>query len=82
MFNSVASGKDIVAVTKSDTVADLNGPFRGFVMDAAGAIKMHTPKGNDRVLPSGLLAANVVHWIAFSRIWSTGTGAQNIYGIY
>ncbi len=78
---STRPGDDIVAVTKHDSDADPNGPFRALIMDAEGDIKLHMSDGTDRSLPSGLLAAQVVYPLTFSRVWSTGTDGQNIYGI-
>lgn len=78
---AVAPGSDIVAVTKDNATADPNGPFRGLIMDAIGAVKLHTAAGNDVTLPSGLLAPGVIHAIRFTRVWSTGTGSQIIYGV-
>jgi hypothetical protein len=80
-LDTIEPGTDIVAVAKSDTVADPNGPFRGLVMDAVGAVKLTMASGQARTIPSGVLAAGVIHPLRFSRVWSTGTGTQTIYGI-
>lgn len=79
-YASNASGLDLVAVTKSDSVPDPAGPFRAFRMDAEGAIKVTTAAGTDRTYPSGLFAAGEVVELQITRVWSTGTGSQNIYG--
>lgn len=72
---------DIVAVTKHDATADPNGPFRGLVFKTVGDIKLTTADGNDRTIPSGVLAPGVLHLIGFTRVWSTGTTAVDIWGV-
>jgi hypothetical protein len=81
-FDSImAPATDVIPVTKSDGTDDAAGPFRGLLMDAAGAIKLHMVNGQDRTIASGALAAGIIHPIRFTRVWSTGTGSQTIYGI-
>jgi hypothetical protein len=71
-FDSImAPATDVIPVTKSDGTDDAAGPFRGLLMDA----------GQDRTIASGALAAGIIHPIRFTRVWSTGTGSQTIYGI-
>lgn len=72
---STASATDLVPVTKSDTVNDPGGPFRGLLITAAGTLKITTVANTDRSFASGELAAGIIHPIRFKRVWSTGTAA-------
>lgn len=81
VYASQSAGTDIAAVTKSDGTADPAGPFRGLVFSGAGDIKLTMASGQTRIIPSGLLATNVIHPLQFSRVWSTGTTATGIYGV-
>lgn len=74
-------GQDIVAVTKSDATDDPAGPFRGIVIGGVGIVKLHTAAGQDRTIPSGVLAAGVVHPIRFTRVWNSTTTATDIHGV-
>lgn len=73
---------EYIAVVRSDDTPDPNGPFRGFIMDAAGAVKVTLMNGNVRTYPIGTFAAGVPHGMTAGilHVWDTGTGAQNIYG--
>lgn len=75
-----APGNDLVECTKSDATDDPAGPFRAFIMDAEGLLKVTTDAGTDREYPVGLFAAQTVYELRFTRIWSTGTGPQNVFG--
>jgi len=72
---SEAPGYDLVPVTKSDTVNDPNGPFRGFYILVAGTLKVTTAANTDRTFASGELAQGVPHPIRIKRVWSTGSAA-------
>lgn len=72
---------DLVAVTKSDSTADPGGPFRGILVGVAGIVKLTTNAGTAVTLPSGALAAGVIHPIRFTRVWNSTTTATDIYGI-
>lgn len=74
-------GWDVVAVTKSDTVDDPGGPFRGLIIGVAGIVKLTTPAGTTVTFASGVLASGVVHPIRFTRIWNTTTAATDLYGV-
>lgn len=73
--------QDRVAVTKHDDDADPAGPFRGFIMDAEGALKVTLVNGETRIYPSGLFAGKQDYTLPIQRVWSTGTGSQNIFGL-
>lgn len=71
---------NIVAVTPDDAVADEGGPFRGLLIDgSAGAVKITTSGGADVTLNN--LSVGVVYPFYFTRVWSTGTDATNVYGL-
>lgn len=78
---SSAPGFGVIAVTKSDGTNDPNGPFRGIVFGTAGIIKMTLADGTTVTLPSGVLAAGVIHAIRFKRVWNSTTTAADIYGV-
>ena len=71
---------NVVAVTKSDATADPGGPFRGLLIDGtAGAVKLTTSGGTAVTLSN--LSVGVVYPFYFTRVWSTGTLATNVYGL-
>ena len=71
--------EDAIAVTPSDTVADPSGPFAGFYVGAAGTVKLTTIRGTTATLLN--CQAGIIYPIAFSRIWSSVTGATSILGM-
>jgi hypothetical protein len=74
---SVEPAKHCALVTASDS-ADLTHATRGISFGTAGALKVTMFGGETVVIPSGALAAGVVHPLSVMRIWSTGTGASSI----
>lgn len=66
-------------ITPADD-ADLATPTRGISFAGAGALKVTTVDGTTVTIPSGALAAGVVHPLAVKRVFATGTGATNIVG--
>ena len=72
---------DMVAVTQSDATNDPNGPFRGIAFGGAGILKVTTMDGNDRTIPSGVLAAGQIHPLRVKRVWSATTTATDIWGV-
>ena len=70
---------DIVAASKSDTVNQTGGPYRGFVMGTAGILKVTTADGTDIEIPDGVFAVGVIHPLRIKRVWSTTTTADEIY---
>ncbi len=71
------SAMNVALVTPSDS-ADLTTPTRGVSFATAGALKVTTVGGQEVTIPSGALAAGIIHPLQVKRIWSTGTGAANI----
>jgi hypothetical protein len=67
------------AVTPSDSV-DLAAASRGIYVGVSGNVKVTTLNG-DAVTFVGL-AAGIIHPIAASRVWSTGTAATSIVAVY
>jgi hypothetical protein len=78
--SSTFPATDLIAVTKHDTDDDPNGPFRGLAFGGAGIIKLETADGTERTIPDGVLAAGIIHPIAFVRVANTTTTATDIYG--
>ena len=62
------------------TIATPPGPFkiRGVSFGTAGALKIDTATDSGVVIPSGALAAGIMHPIEITKIYSSGTGAQGI----
>lgn len=69
--------KTCALVTPSDA-ADLTFVSRAISFGTAGALRITTEAGDDVTIPSGALAAGVLHPIGASRIWATGTTAASI----
>jgi hypothetical protein len=66
----------VALVTPSDT-ADIPAT-RGVSVATAGDMKVTTVGGETVVIPSGALAAGIVHPIRVTRVWATGTAAVGI----
>ncbi len=64
-------------VSPSDSV-DLDNMTRGISFSTAGDLKVVTAGGDTVVIPSGSLAAGVIHPLCVVRIWDTGTDAADI----
>lgn len=64
-------------VTPADG-SDLPFLTRGLSIAGAGAVRVTTAAGDTVTIPSGALAAGVVHPLRVSRVWSTGTTATGI----
>lgn len=67
-----------IPVTKSDTIADPQGPFAGLLVAVAGIVKFTDIQGND--VTTGSVAAGTVIPVATQRVWS-GTTAATVYGL-
>jgi hypothetical protein len=59
------------------TEGDVAYTTRAISFATAGAVKVTRPDGTAVMIPSGALAAGVMHSIQCVRIWSTGTTAAN-----
>jgi hypothetical protein len=70
---------DIVAISPSDS-GTLAG-IRGICFGGSGALRVLTQDGSDITIPSGVLAAGVIHPIRVKRVFATGTSATSIYGV-
>lgn len=84
MFPNDASdpGIDMIAATKHDTTNEARGPCRGIVFGGAGILKVTTIYGGDRTIPSGVLAAGIIHPLRVTRVWNTGTTATDVWLVY
>jgi len=76
---SVASSGYVFLITPNDS-ADLTKVTKGVSFGTAGALKIDDESGNAVVIPSGALAAGVIHPIRARRVYSTGTDASGIVG--
>jgi hypothetical protein len=66
------------AAAQSDTV-DLPYVTRGIAIGAAGILKVNMLDGTTVTIPSGTLAAGVIHPLRISRIFSSVTTATGIW---
>jgi hypothetical protein len=57
-------------------------PCRGIAFAVAGAIKIDDARGNTVTIPSGVLAAGIIHPIRAKRIHATGTTATSIVAFW
>jgi hypothetical protein len=76
---SLQSLSHAFAITKNDN-ANLAQSTRGIYVGAAGDLKIDTTNGDTVTLVG--LAAGVVHPIAAKKVYSTGTTATGIVGLY
>ena len=67
-----------IPVTQSDATPDPNGPFAGFIVQAAGLVKYTNPQGKTDIIQAN---AGVIYPIQTQRIWSTGTTAGSASGL-
>ena len=65
-------------ITLSDTV--VQGPFKGLSFAVAGAITIVKTSGEEVVIPSGALAAGLIHPVGWLQIKDTGTDATGFMG--
>lgn len=79
-INDISSADDLIPVTKSDSVNDPNGPFRGLLLASSGILRVTMASGQTRDFADGELASGVIHPMNVKRVHSTGTGAQGIKG--
>ena len=54
---------------------------RGIVFKTAGALKILDASGTERTIPTGVLAVGVIHRIKVKKVFATGTGATDIWGV-
>lgn len=78
---------NIALVTPSDTVNLVDGTgstfiARGISFGTAGDLKVTARNGQTVIIPSGALAAGIIHPVSLTRIWATGTTAANIVAYY
>lgn len=81
VFGAEAPAPHVVLITPSDSV-DVLVALRGIAFGTVGALKVTTLGGETVTIPSGVLAAGIIHPIMITRVWSTGTTAGNIVGVY
>ncbi len=66
------------AVVSPDDDNDLDNMTRGISFGTAGDLKVVTAGGETVVIPSGSLAAGVIHPLCITRVYDTGTDALDI----
>jgi hypothetical protein len=67
-----------VKITPSDS-ASLSAPVRGLVVSVAGDVKVVMV---DNTVATIYLAAGIIHPLIVTKIYSTGTAATGIIGLY
>lgn len=75
---NIGPAYDMEAITPNDTT--LIGPYRGIAFAATGALALTLLNNDEVVIPSGVLAAGVIHALQFKRVKSAGTTATSIWG--
>lgn len=75
-----AIGFEIADISADDH--DFTTPTRGISFAAAGDLAIVTEDGTTAIVPSGALAAGIVHPIRAATITKTGTTATGIVGWY
>lgn len=56
-------------------------PASGIVFKTAGALHILDGHGVERTIPSGVLAVGVIHRFSVTKVFATGTGAADIWGV-
>lgn len=74
----VDAGHDIEEITPHDT--NTIGPYRGIAFAGAGILRITTQAGSDVTIPSGVLAAGMIHPLRFTLV-HTDTTATDIWGV-
>lgn len=75
-----AKGFAIVDISAADHT--FSRPVRAIAFGTAGALALVTPDGTDLIIPSGVLAAGVMHPLGVVTVKKTGTTATNIVGFF
>lgn len=75
--NYLPPAAHVALVTTNDST-DLVEVTRAVSFAVAGDIKVTTVGGETVVVPSGALAAGLMHPVQWARIWQTGTTATGI----
>lgn len=70
------------ALITPDNDNDLSIATRGISFGTAGALKVDMVGGETVTIPSGALAAGIIHPIRVTRVYATGTGASDIVGYW
>lgn len=76
------SPADYVFLVTPDDDDDLANTTRAISFAVAGDLKVTTAGGTTVTIPSGALAAGVVHPLRVVRVFATGTDADGIVGYY
>lgn len=79
-LKAVRTPGTIFPITPHDTNL-LSPPASGIVFKTAGALRIIDGDGNERTIPSGVLATGVIHKIRVLKVFSTNTTAVDIWGV-
>lgn len=80
--STITSPVNHAALVSPSDSTDLDYATRGICVGSAGAIKVTTLGGETLVIPTGALAAGVIHPLRVTRIWSTSTTASSIVAVW
>ena len=80
--SGLESPPDHVALITPHDTNELSYVTRGISFGTAGALKVKTAGGDTVTIPSGALAAGVIHPLRVVQVFSTGTGASDIAGYW
>lgn len=78
-INGPAANAFLITLDDSN---DLPYVTRGISFGTAGAVKVTLKGGQTVIIPTGNLAAGVIHPLMATRVWNTGTTASNLVGYY
>lgn len=76
--DGIQPATEVVLITKNDSTTFAR--LRGISFHTAGILRVDTADSTDVSIPSGALAAGVIHPIAITRIYSTTTTADGFVG--
>lgn len=79
-LQSIAPANDVALITKNDSTTFP--ATRGVSFVTVGDLKVTTAEGTDVVIPSGALAAGIIHPLSITKIFSTGTAAAGFVVYY
>jgi len=81
--SDLSGGTEVVLITPSDADLRSDGrPCRGIGFGTAGVLEIVDLQGNTVAIPSGVLAAGIIHPIYATRILATNTTATNIVAFF
>ena len=76
---NIGPAYDLDSITPHNT--NFIGPYRGIAFAGAGALALTMLNNDEVVIPSGVLAAGMIHAIQFKRVKVTGRTTTDIWGV-